>query len=258
MSGTSSSAEKGEVASLKELQSSIAVLLNYCDEWVQSVFCVHDVLYSFFLLINVWWLYSFILISKRHKLDIPEAIRKEVSESLRSSHGASFLATPGSTDGGRRTKRTKSEDLLDLHSSVASHVTYLNEQKALRGTSKEGDLVNVFTAWKQAVRSQLPELDLRVQDGKFTVMNYFEQDPNEEKQQQRQDNNNNDDSGGGERRYAKQNIQTVKTTNICYQLYYLLKRCIRSKGHFGKYSVEKTIIDQVNLYFEPGKMYLVM
>lgn len=97
------------------------------------------------------------------------------------------------------------------------------------------------------MKANLPELDLRVQDGKFTVMNYFEKDPNDVKEVE-----------DGERKYAKQKIQTVKTTNICYQVYYLLKRCIRNKGQIKKFSMEKTIMEKVNLYFEPGKMYLVM
>jgi hypothetical protein len=191
----------------------------------------------------------FCFIICRHNLEIPETIRQEVSESLRSSlAGSSSLSGSPS----RRKKRTKSEELL--HGSVASHETYLTEQKALRETSNEDGLVTIFTQYKQEMQSELPELDLRVKDGKFIVLNYFDKDPKDEEKE----NEISSAGSGGERRYAKQEIQTVKTTNICYQLYYLVKRCIRNKGKMGKYSVEKTIIDKVNLYFEPGKMYLVM
>jgi hypothetical protein len=197
-------------------------------------------------------------------LDIPETIRQEVNESLAKS-SASLSGSIGGGSG-RRTKRTKSED-DPLHASVASHETYLTEQKAHRQTDNEGDLVQIFTKMKEEMKSELPVLDLRVKDGKFTVLNYFEKDPkDEEKEEEKQQQENSGDGSGSaapattapERKYAKQKIQTVKTTNICYQLYYGIKRCIRNGGRIGKYSVEKTIIDKVNLYFEPGKMYLVM
>lgn len=129
------------------------------------------------------------------------------------------------------------------------HQAFLRETKAaLSQVPQENELVAQIRTMNQQLKSEIPHLDLRVKDGKFVVINYFDEDP--AKQATAKDPNT--------PQRAKQNIQTFRTESSCYKLLHFFKRCVQNKGSISKYSQEKVIMDGVNLYFEPGKMYLVL
>ena len=105
-----------------------------------------------------------------------------------------------------------------------------SHQDLLVGSAVDHPIIAEFQSNVQTLNAQLPDFDLRIRDGSFKV-----RVP--------------DDDG-------TQRISTVRNSNLIYYLVSFLSRCIN--GEVQKPTVEKTIIDEVNLYFEPGKMYLVL
>lgn len=97
---------------------------------------------------------------------------------------------------------------------------------------------------KKDLRMELPHLDLRVKNGGYKVVNYFEEDPDKHR-----------DNGGGPRR-ARQQVKTIFTAGPLSKIVRAFKRY--AKGQFSLYSKETVILDGVDLLFKPGKMYLVL
>lgn len=120
-----------------------------------------------------------------------------------------------------------------------------------RRRSTPGDLLTETPQMKEfaeltdTLNARLPDFDLRVKDGSYTVVNYLDDDPFAK-------DNPSDHSGR-----AKQKIKTVQTESPFYKLASCVARCVKG-GRQGERRQEKIIMEKVNLVFEPSKMYLVL
>jgi len=174
------------------------------------------------------------LLASRNEIDIPD----QVLESL-------------SKDGSRRKKR-KSKD-------SASSTSIIKEMTLKRSSAEEGRLAAEFQEVMDKLRSKLNHFDLRIRDGSYTVTNWVEES------QGNKATVGGAASGPGEEaesvppqpRLAKQETKTVVSASI-------IGRCIVSivrlwkHGTLRKKREKKVIMEGVNLYFETGKMYLVL
>jgi hypothetical protein len=99
------------------------------------------------------------------------------------------------------------------------------------------------------LHAKLPTFDLRIKQGSYKVTNYLDEDEDD-------DGRDKSNDGEGSNR-AKQKIKTVRNTSPTYKLAKWIRRtCIR--GELKRRKEEKTIMDNVNLSFQPGKMYLIL
>lgn len=132
-----------------------------------------------------------------------------------------------------------------VRSGCETHTELLVEHSMARRSSiEENETVKLIRELHRKLKSKVPNFSLRIKDGSYTVTNYLEGESNQK-----------GDTEDGPHR-AKQKIATVKTESPVYKLRKLLGRCI--KGEIKREKQEVVIMDQVNLAFEPGKMYLVL
>jgi hypothetical protein len=106
-------------------------------------------------------------------------------------------------------------------------------------------MIQEFHEIRKIIKPETPYLDLRIQDGKYEVTNYF-------------DNSSSQASENGDSKRARQRIRTVKTESPVYKLIAFLKQFVQNKGNLKRHSEKTVVIDKVNLVCEPGKMYLVL
>jgi hypothetical protein len=128
--------------------------------------------------------------------------------------------------------------------TVKEHLQSLTPEESVQEVS----ITDEVTALMKKVKADPPAFDLRVKDGSYTVTNYVDEDAIAKKE----------DETGDHPRRATQKIQTVQNQNPFYMLVACLFRCVKNKGNLKQQTVEKVIMDGVNLVFEPGKMYLVL
>lgn len=126
-----------------------------------------------------------------------------------------------------------------------SHKDFLNEKRSERTSIEEHDMIQEFHEIRKIIKPETPYLDLRIQDGKYEVTNYF-------------DNSCSQASENGDSKRARQRIRTVKTESPVYKLIAFLKQFVQNKGNLKRHSEKTVVIDKVNLVCEPGKMYLVL
>ena len=117
----------------------------------------------------------------------------------------------------------------------------------------EHQLIKDFRAKMSVLQGQLPNFDLRIEDGSYTVLIPDVANDPLYKSSHSLDASRHS-SGGG----ATQNIATIRNTNPLYALGSSLIRCFRGGGDPKIPKKEKQIMSGVNLVFEPGKMYLVL
>ena len=130
-----------------------------------------------------------------------------------------------------------------------THTDFLVEkQKERKKSIEEIDAVAYLKDILKRVRADPPNFELRIKDGSYTVTNYHEVSNDDGKKSAAQD-------ADGPRR-AKQKIRTVKTESPLFKLKNLLHSCF--KGNLRPRKEVVVIMDQVNVAFEPGKMYLVL
>lgn len=104
----------------------------------------------------------------------------------------------------------------------------------------DSQMVKDFYELQQRLKIRKPPLNLRVSDGSFTVTNYYDASETE-----------------GERK--KNKIPTVYNSSPLYCILSKLKRIIRSRKLCDTLtSDEKVIMEDVNLVFKPGNMYLIL
>lgn len=133
-------------------------------------------------------------------------------------------------------------------SHIGTHEDFLDSLRSQSESIVDHALIERLRTTNEKLQGSLPYLDLRVKDGKYVATNYFEQDPNEAKEE--------DAESTGPRR-AKQEIQTVRTAGPLFKLLRKLKRGTTTCQWSG-FSQDTTIAENINLIFEPGKMYLVL
>jgi hypothetical protein len=122
-----------------------------------------------------------------------------------------------------------------LRKSLAQSI-YLDEPQL----AKEVQLVRDKLAIRQ------PVLDVLVRDGSYVVTNYVEEDMNPSTQED------------GKPRRAKQKVKTVKNTSPLYALAQAVVRCFAKESSVRRVATPVTIMENVNLLFEPGKIYLIL
>jgi hypothetical protein len=131
-----------------------------------------------------------------------------------------------------------------VHECRGTHTDFLVEKKKERNSSIEQvEAVALLRELYKKVNAKPPNIELRIKNGSFTITNYYDDDGKAS------------DVGDGPRR-AKQKIRTVKTESPVFKLKNLLFSC--AKGDLRMRKEKVVIMDQVNVVFEPGKMYLVL
>lgn len=167
--------------------------------------------------------FFFVLLSYvRNEIDVPEEVKEKVS-------GAAAVSS--------RSRSSETTHSGVLRSQVQKRSKFEAGASQLDGVKEKLDVL----------RGEVPELDLRVVDGSYTVTNKVESVPLLGKKKM-------DEKGTGR---AKQEIKTVATTNPCYKILLLIKRCIMT-GSIKTGSVDVNIMENANLALEAGKMYLVL
>ena len=126
---------------------------------------------------------------------------------------------------------------------AATHTEFLEEHtRERRASIQEDATVKFINELNKKLLAKIPNFSLRVKNGSYTITNYSEAGKKK-------------DATATDGR-AKQKIATVKTESPVYKLSKLLCRCL--KGDLKSQKKEVIIMDQVNLAFEAGKMYLVL
>ena len=133
---------------------------------------------------------------------------------------------------------------------AATHTEYLEEHtRERRASIQEDETVKFIQGLNATLLAKVPNFTLRIKNGSYTITNYYNEEQTRKKKKKKDDDANKDGR-------AKQKIATVKTESPVYKLIQLLCRCLR--GDLKPLKKEVIIMDQVNLAFQPGKMYLVL
>ena len=140
---------------------------------------------------------------------------------------------------------------------AATHTEFLVEHaKHRRSSIAEDATVQFIRELNAKLRAQAPHYSLRVKNGSYTITNYSDSSSSSGGGGDGTTNDDKDSANAAGPRRAKQKIATVKSESPVYKLRNLLVKCV--KGEVKRQKREVVIMDQVNLAFEPGKMYLVL
>ena len=131
------------------------------------------------------------------------------------------------------------------HVVASTHTELLVSQTHERRASVAADdeTVQFIKETLAKLKSRPPNFSLRVKNGSYKITNYYDHDPHATK-----------NAGAGGR--VKQKIATVRSESPIFKLKNWIVKCI--KGELKPHKEEVTILDQINLALEPGKMYLVL
>lgn len=132
-------------------------------------------------------------------------------------------------------------------------LTEQTERASLQRSSllkDEPEMIKIVRERLEILKGHLPLIDLRIENGSYTVM--VPDTANDPLFKSR----HGDSTHGGEG--AHQRIATVQNSNPLSAMVSSLLRCILGGGDPKVPKKEKVIMGGVNLYFEPGKMYLVL
>jgi ABC-type multidrug transport system ATPase subunit len=145
------------------------------------------------------------------------------------------------------------------HQDFLAEMKHSNLEKAslvLDGSIKS-QADNAFIAKlnkdRDLLRSELPHLSLRVKNGTYVATNHYQEDPETAKQY---DPVQDEEQVDGPRR-AKQKINTVASSGVFLQCLRKLKQFLTT-GKIQDFAQDTTIIENINLIFEPGRMVLVL
>jgi hypothetical protein len=153
-------------------------------------------------------------------------------KSRRSSlFGRSFVAP----ESGFFTQEEYLREHHKLRKSLAQSI-YLDEPQLAREVQLVRD--------KLAIRQ--PVLEVHVRDGSYVVTHYVEEDLNPSIQED------------GKSRRAKQKVKSVKNSSSMYALVQSVVRCFSKESSVRRVATPVTIMENVNLLFEPGKIYLIL
>jgi len=132
------------------------------------------------------------------------------------------------------------------HVTIAATQTDVLVKRAQerRSSIEEDETVKLIKEMYIKLKSKPPNFALCVKNGSYKITNYYEDAKDSKK-----------DGQDGPRR-AKQKILTVKTESPIYKLRTVLCKCL--KGEMKRRKEVVSIMHDVNLFFEPGKMYLVL
>ena len=146
------------------------------------------------------------------------------------------------------------EQCLARRAATETHTEFLHDLKedADAEFKKSGPYKKLADELTK-LRLNMPPLDLRVKNGSYKVTQYVTKNPFESKHPDKL----NDSEHDGPKR-ATQKIKTVRTESPISKLFTCLATCFVQKGSLKKEKKIKAIMDGVNLYFENGKMYLVL
>ncbi|CAB9497929.1 Pleiotropic ABC efflux transporter of multiple drugs [Seminavis robusta] len=194
-----------------------------------------------------------------NNLEIPEKLRQRLKKEL---------AIPEDEN---VTKSAPPHVNTELKEGVASHQKFLNDLRlsSMRQSSMSEDtdsvkesiidhaLIQKVKKNSDILRAQMPLLDLRVKNAKYVATNHYEDDPNKQKKGYDEVNQDGEEGEQPRTRRAKQHIETVTSAGICFKWYRRIKRLV-TKGQWQDYALDTTIIENVNLIFEPGKMVLML
>lgn len=136
------------------------------------------------------------------------------------------------------------------HDSIrSSHNAMLASEKSKASLQVDHKLMQAAHERNQRLQSKLPYMELRVKNGKYVVTNTFEEDPNKIAVPTEEETE-------GPRR-AKQHIETVHSAGIFFKWSRRIQRLV-TKGQWRDYTQDTTIIENINLVLEPGKMVLLL
>ena len=135
-------------------------------------------------------------------------------------------------------------DAADLsRSTIGNHTDFIvHQQHHRRSSIEQNDVVAGLRNLLIQVKAKPPPFTLRIKNGSYKVTNMV--DPMDAVQ----------DNPSGR---AKQKIKTIKTESVLYKFRNFVERCMKGRS-MRTQKVEVTIMDQVNVAFQPGKMYLVL
>jgi hypothetical protein len=152
------------------------------------------------------------------------------------------------------------EKCIARRAATETHTEYLADLKSEGDaeTQKSVPFQNVADTLRK-VKLSIPPLDLRIKNGSYKVTQYVTKDPFEGIHLTKHGSSVGevDDEDGGPKR-ATQKIKTVQSESPITKLLTCLATCFVQKGNLKKEKKIKTVMDGVNLYFENGKMYLIL
>jgi ABC-type multidrug transport system ATPase subunit len=127
-------------------------------------------------------------------------------------------------------------------STIGNHTDFLvGHQTRRRSTIEQNDVVAGLRNLLKQVKAKPPPFTLKIKNGSYKITNHI--DPT--------------DATDNETGRAKQKIKTIRSESIVFKLQAYVKRLMKgSSARVQK--VEVTIMDQVNVAFQPGKMYLIL
>ena len=193
---------------------------------------------------------NLLVVCAENEVDVPEDIR-------RSLEGA---AGGEDEDGvGVVCSSTKSKDSAAA-ASGGGPSSIIVEMSSKRSSPGEESCMAEFQTVMERLRSKLSHFDLRVKDGSYVVTNYVEWDSSSGKgggDGADADKHNDEEGNRGPPRLAKQEVRTVASSSISGGLVAAISRYWKH-GTFQRKKEEKVVVSGVNLYFETGKMYLVL
>lgn len=148
----------------------------------------------------------------------------------------------------------KETSFCDREHRLSAEQSMKNSQMLL---VDESEIITEFRQHMKVVQGRLPNLDLRVKDGSYKVMVPDKQaDPLKSIHFSKhgEDPSENSVKHGG----VKQDIATIRNSNPGALLFQALARCFLQGGKASVPKKERVVMDGVNLYLEPSKMYLVL
>ena len=162
---------------------------------------------------------------RRNKVDVPEDLKQRIFDGI---------------------KHPKNDYCMEddtFRESIGSHTDFIvNQQHRRRSTIEQNDVVAGLRNLLIQVKAKPPPFTLRIKNGSYKVTNLI--DP--------MDSVNDNPSG-----HATQKIKTIQTESIVYKIKNFIERCLKGRSMWTQ-KVEVTIMDEVNVAFQPGKMYLVL
>ena len=161
----------------------------------------------------------------RNKIDVPEDLKQRIFEGI--EHQKLYAYNDDNT----------------FRETIGNHTDFIVEQQIHRRSSiEQNDVVAGLRNLLIQVKAKPPPFTLRIKNGSYKVTHLI--DPMEAVKE--------NTSGR-----AKQKIKTIQTESIIYKFRNFVERCMKGKS-MRTQKVEVTIMDEVNVAFQPGKMYLVL
>jgi exonuclease I len=180
----------------------------------------------------------------RNELTVPAELRKKL---LRE---AKILLDDD--DSYKSTSSKVGSSLVGPESCPFTQEDYLREQKKLRSSFEhsvgldEPQLAKEVQLVRDKLAIRQPVLEVHVRDGSYVVTNHVDEEMHPSAEE--------DDKP----HRAKQKVHTVKNSSPFYSLAQLVLRCFGTKRSVRRVPKNVTVMENVNLIFHPGKIYLIL